>query len=98
MANVVYVTTRTKEGDQLALRAAREKFADRISVSDIVEQAVFHGAPRASDGDANRSLCFRLTPDSYQAFTTGFPGIAPFEKWPSEVPEPTTFGVYPIED
>ena len=97
MPNVVYVTTETKEGDVLALRAAQEKFAGRVGPSDIVEQAVFHGAPRASDGDANRSLCFRLTPDGHQAFMTGFPGIAPFQEWPSDVPEPTTFGVYSLE-
>ncbi|AKJ03896.1 hypothetical protein ATI61_116145 [Archangium gephyra] len=98
MANVVYVTTVTKEGDELALLAAREKFSGRISRADLVEQAVFQGAPQASDGGANRALCFRLTPDGYQRFVNGFPGIAPFKTWPSGVPEPTTFGRYPLTD
>ncbi len=87
MTNAVYVMTTTKAADEIELSGAVAKFEGRVSEGDFVGQGVHHGAPQRED-EGNRALVFVLTPDGFERFTTGFPGIDPFRIWPRDVPLP----------
>lgn len=95
MANVVYTTTLTKPGNEVALANALYELLVCVPLDEVLEQAVEQSGPRPSD--SGRALCFRLTDKGLSLYRHGFvPPPQNFREWPKDKPEPD-FSRYPID-